>query len=91
MAIRNKLSSNTLQVVNLQDASVLVDDVGYFNQEGDIHFVGLQVDSLTGGQTQVKISVIPANQSAVVPTRNDVLEYDEASSQLTGVLTTATN
>ena len=89
--IRNKLSSNTLQVVNLQDASVLVDDVGYFNQEGDIHFVGLQVDSLTGGQTQVKISVIPANQSAVVPTRNDVLEYDEASSQLTGVITTATN
>lgn len=89
--IKNKLSSNTLQVINLQDNTVLVDDVGYYTNSGDIHLVGLQVDSLISGQTQIKISALPANQSAVVPLRNDVLEFDETASQSTGILTTATN
>ena len=89
--IKNKLSSNTLQVINLQDNTVLVDDVGYYTNAGDIHLVGLQVDSLISGQTQIKLSAVPANQSAIVPLRSDVLEYDESSSQSTGILTTATN
>lgn len=89
--IKNKLSSNTLQVINLQDNTVLVDDIGYYTNAGDIHLVGLQVDSLISGQTQIKLSAIPANQSAIVPLRSDVLEYDESSSQSTGILTTATN
>ena len=89
--IKNKLSSNTLQVINLQDNTVLVDDIGYYTNAGDIHLVGLQVDSLISGQTQIKLSAVPANQSAIVPLRSDVLEYDESSSQSTGILTTATN
>jgi len=89
--IQNKLSSNTLQVINLQDNRVIADDVGYYTTDGNIHLVGLQVDSLIAGQTQIKISAVTANQSAIVPTRNDVLEYDESASKVTGVLTTATN
>ena len=89
--IKNKLSSNTLQVINLQDNRIEVDDVGYFTIEGDVHLVGLQVDSLIGGQTQIKISIFPGNQSLIVPTRNDVLVYDESASKSDGVLTTATN
>jgi len=89
--IRNKLSSNTLQVINLQDNRVLVDNVGYYNTNGNLHLVGFQADSLIAGQTQIKISVVAANQSSITPVRNDVLEFDEAASQITGVLTTATN
>ncbi len=89
--IKNKLSSNTLQVINLNDNRVQVDDVGYYTVDGDLHLVGLQVDSITGGQSQLKISTFPANQSLLVPTRNDVLVYDEAASKSDGVLTTATN
>ena len=89
--IKNKLSSNTLQVINLQDNTVLIDNVGYYVENGDLKLVGLQVDSLVGGQSQLKISVFPSNQSVITPQRNDVLEYDEASSNLTGVITTATN
>ena len=89
--IKNKLSSNTLQLINLQDNTVLIDDIGYYTNAGDVHLVGLQVDSLISGQTQIKVSVVPANQSSIVPLRNDVLEYDESSSQSTGILTTATN
>ena len=90
--IRNKLSSNTLQVVNLTDNRVLIDNVGsYESGTGAINLVGLQVDSITGGQTFIKISAVPANQSVLTPLRNDVLVYDESRSQTTGVITTATN
>lgn len=90
-SIRNKLNSNVLQVIDLNDNRVLVDNVGSFDVNGVVSFVGLQIDSITGGQTTVKISVLPANQSAITPQRNDVLNYDESRSQTTGIITTATN
>jgi hypothetical protein len=80
-----------LQVIDLNDNRVLVDNVGSFDVNGVVSFVGLQIDSITGGQTTVKISVLPANQSAITPQRNDVLNYDESRSQTTGIITTATN
>lgn len=90
--IRNKLNSNILQVINLTDNRVLVDNVGnYAPSTGYVYLVGLQIDSITGGQTFLKLSVVPANQSLLVPQRNDVLEYDESRSQITGITTTATN
>ena len=90
--IRNKLSSNTLQVINLTDNNVIVDNVGSFSSTGGtINIVGLQVDSITGGQTQIKLSAIPSNQAFVTPKRNDILEFDESRSKATGILTTATN
>ena len=90
-SIRNKLNSNVLQVIDLNDNRVLVDNVGSFDVNGVVSFVGLQIDSITGGQTTVKISALPANQSAITPQRNDVLSYDESRSQTTGIITTATN
>ena len=90
-SIRNKLKSNVLQVIDLNDNRVLVDNVGSFDVKGVVNFVGLQIDSITGGQTTVKISALPANQSAITPQRNDVLSYDESRSQTTGIITTATN
>lgn len=90
-SIRNKLKSNVLQVIDLNDNRVLVDNVGSFDVNGVVSFVGLQIDSITGGQTTVKISALPANQSAITPQRNDVLSYDESRSQTTGIITTATN
>jgi hypothetical protein len=90
--IRNKLNSNILQVINLTDNRVLVDNVGnYASSTGTVYLVGLQVDSITGGQTFIKVSAVPANQSLVVPQRNDVLSFDDSRSQTTGILTTATN
>jgi hypothetical protein len=90
--IRNKLNSNILQVINLTDNRVLVDNVGnYASSTGTVYLVGLQVDSITGGQTFIKISAVPANQSLLVPQRNDVLNFDDSRSQTTGILTTATN
>jgi hypothetical protein len=90
--IRNKLSTNKLQVINLADNTVLVDNVGSYNpQEGTVSIVGLTVDSIAGGQTFVKVSVTPANQSAITPERNYILAHDEPKSFARGVLVTAQN
>ena len=76
----------------MTDNRVLVDNVGnYASSTGTVYLVGLQVDSITGGQTFIKVSAVSANQSLVVPQRNDVLDFDESRSQTTGILTTATN
>ena len=73
--IRNKLNSNKLEVFNQSDNSVIVDNVGDYS--GDtINIVGLQVDSVSSGDTFIKLSATPANESALTPFRQDIVEQD---------------
>jgi hypothetical protein len=90
--VRNKLTSNILQVVNINDNTLIIDNVGSYDAtKGIINLVGLTVDSLSQGLSEVKISVVPANQSVLAPTRNDVLRYDSATATARAVSVTATN
>lgn len=89
--IRNKLKSNKLQVVRLSDLRIVVDNVGEFNPvEERVNIVGLKPDSIVGGDDFIKIKAVPANQSAISPYRNDVLDYDAELSFATGVTVTST-
>lgn len=90
--IKNQLTTNKLQVFNLSNDTVLVDNVGYYDPvSGEVRIVGLKVDTILGGQTFIKIAAVPANQSAITPLRNNVLEFDEARTVAKGVLVEATN
>lgn len=90
--IKNQLNTNKLQVFNLSNDTVLVDNVGYYDPvSGEVRIVGLKVDTILGGQTFIKIAAVPANQSAITPLRNNVLEFDEARTVAKGVLVEATN
>ena len=76
--IRNKLSSNKLQVVTLDGDTVIVDNVGSFDPaSGVISLVGLKPSSIIGGVNYIKIKAVPANQSAIAPQREDILQFDE--------------
>jgi len=89
--IRNKLNSNKLQVVTLDGSSVVVDNVGSFNAaNGRLNLIGWQPNSIIGGVNNVKISVIPANQSAIAPIREDILQFDEDPSFASAVTVTST-
>lgn len=73
--LRNKLKSNKLEIFNNTDSEVIVDNVG--NYSGDtIDIVGLQVDDFVGANQFIKISAKPANQSAITPFRQDIVEFD---------------
>ena len=77
--LRNKLKSNKLEVYDQGNDIVIVDNVGDYSND-TVSVVGLQVDAIIGGGTELKISTKPANESAISPTRQDVLEYDASLS-----------
>jgi hypothetical protein len=77
--IRNKLSSNKLEVYDQGNNIVIIDNVGDYS--GDtVSIVGLQIDGVIGGGDVIKLSVKPANESAISPLRQDILEYDASQS-----------
>lgn len=88
--IRNRLNSTTLEVIVLSDLSVAVDNIGSFNPTaGTVSIVGLRPEEIIGGTNFIKISATPANQSAIAPTRNDILKNDTDNSFVTPVIVTA--
>ena len=90
--IRNRLSSNVLEAVEGSTGTVLVDNLGSYNPgAGTISIVALNPSSILGSDNFIKISCVPANQSAISPTRNEVLVYDPDRSFASGVRTTALN
>ena len=77
--LRNRLGSNVLEVFNAEDSKIEIDNAGDFT--GDtVNIVGLTVDNFVGANQFIKLSVTPANQSAVTPLREDIIEFDTTQS-----------
>ena len=75
--LRNKLSSNKIELVNI-DNEVEIDNIGEYNQDtGIVLLQGFNPTELEGGSSELKISVTPANQSTIRPLRNYVIQLDE--------------
>lgn len=89
--IRNKLSSNDLQVVAV-NGDIVVDNIGSYNAgAGTVSINFFNPSSIAAGRTDIKLSVTPGNQSAVAPIRNDLLLYDKDRSSTTGLIVSAEN
>lgn len=83
--IRNRLKSRTLQVVQPGTGLAIVDNVGEYFTDGRLRLIGFKPDSILGGDDFLKISVVPGNQSAVSPARNNILLFDGSKSVETPV------
>lgn len=90
--LRNKLNSSKLEVFNTVDREVLVDNVGSYSVD-TVDIVGLKVDSFVGANQFIKVSAKPANQSAITPFRQDIVEFDtdESFSRIVDVEPGVTN
>jgi len=85
--IRNKLNSNKLQIVTVDGLTTIVDNVGSFDAvTGVLSLVGFKPSSIIGGVNYIKVSATPANQSAVAPQREDILQFDEDPSFASAVI-----
>lgn len=73
--LRNKLNSRKLEIFNNEDNVVIVDNIGDYTND-TVNIVGLQIDAFIGGLAYIKVSATPANQSAITPFRQDIIEYD---------------
>ena len=90
--IRNRLNSNVLQVVATGDNTVIIDNLGSYTPESGIVSINyFTPTAIAGGINYIKLSALPANQSAIAPVRNNILELDRAASVARAVSTTATN
>ena len=64
--------------MTLDGLTTIVDNIGSFNAiDGTLSIVGFKPSSIIGAVNYIKISVTPANQSAIAPQREDILEFDE--------------
>jgi len=89
--VRNKLKTNALEVVST-DGDIVVDDIGSYEPgTGAVTIKYFNPSNISGGATAVKLSAVPANQSAISPTRNNLLKFDNDKSSTLGVIVTATN
>ena len=87
--IRNRLNSNVLEVFDNVNNEIVVDNVGSYT--GDtMSIIGLQIDAIPTGESFVKITATPENQSFVTPFRQDVLKHDLQRS-LVSVVEVSTN
>jgi len=90
--IQNQLSSTNLQIVATGSDTIVVDSIGsYSAAAGTATLTYFTPTAITGGTDYIKLNVVPANQSAITPQRNNILVYDPDASDARGVITTATN
>ena len=83
------VATNKLQVISASGGAVIVDNIGSFNiLTGIVSIVSFRPTQLNTG-TKIKISVVPANQSAIAPERNSIIKYDAGSSNIIAVTTEA--
>ena len=90
--LRNKLSSNVIQVVSVAGNAVIIDNIGNFNPVTGVVTVNyFNPTSISAGLTFIKLAAVPANQSALAPTRNEILNFDTDRSTTTAVTVSAIN
>lgn len=87
--VKLKNNGSTIQIYEPQTNTIIVDNIGSINYSaGSVRIVSLKPTSIPAGTT-IKVSVTPANESAIVPTRNNILQYDNENSLITPVVTSA--
>lgn len=75
--IRNKLKTANLQLINATTGAVISDNIGsYKNTNGVVSISSLSPLSVLSGNTYIKFSATPANQSVIRPLRNYIIRID---------------
>lgn len=89
-SLRNRLNTNIIEIIDLSTNAAILDNVGSYNTNGTLNLVGFAPESIPGGVNYVKIFAVPANQSAISPVRDSILEYDELESSFRGNVVSST-
>lgn len=83
--LRNKLDSSAIEVIDTS-GNIVRDNVGSYDATGGVITLSGFTGSLISG-TYFKITALPANQATIDPLRNNILNYDAASSSARAIVT----
>jgi len=88
--LRNRLSSNIIEVYDTANDVVIEDNVGSYNRTtGVITLTGFGAKLSAYVGDAIKISVTPANQQTIKPLRNYILELDLSRTTASGTIDNA--
>ena len=83
--IKNRLKSNQLAIVDLND-NILLDNVGNYDRlKGTVNIIGFRPVTMLYGTNDLKISVVPRNAATIYPLRNYILNLEKDRSTVTAV------
>ena len=85
--LRNRLSSNSIEIFDTVNGVVVVDNVGTYNQSTGVvtlNGFGSTLSAFDGDAIQ--ISVTPANQQTVKPLRQFILSLDQSKTSAAGTI-----
>lgn len=84
--IKNRLKSNQLAIVDLNDHIVL-DNVGNYDRlNGIVNIIGFRPTSMLYGTNDLKVSVVPRNPATIYPLRNYILNLEKDESTTTAII-----
>ena len=81
---RNKLNSSVIQIIDVL-GNLIASNIGSYDAEtGVVDIIGTNIENFEGDN--IKISVVPFNQSTVRPLRNYLLTYDPTRSTARAII-----
>jgi hypothetical protein len=81
---RNKLNSSVIQIIDVL-GNLIASNIGSYDAEtGVVDIIGTNIENFEGAN--IKISVVPFNQSTVRPLRNYLLTYDPTRSTARAII-----
>ena len=84
--IKNRLNSNQLAIMDLDD-NIVLDNVGnYTALTGVVEIVGFNPTRMLSGDNFIRINVSPKNDASVQPLRNYILKLELDNSSATAIL-----
>ena len=85
--LRNRLSSNAIEVFDTVNGTVVQDNVGSYNQAtGVVTLTGFGGTLSAFAGSSIQISVTPANSQTIKPLRNYILSLDLAKTSAAGTV-----
>jgi hypothetical protein len=90
--IRNRLNTTVLEIANTATNQTVVSNIGsYTPTSGEVEITSFLPDSVIGDVDFIKLSCVPGNESAIEPSRNDILVLDDDLTFANGIITTSTS
>ena len=81
----DRLPSTKLEMVDFDD-NVIVSNIGYYEpQAGRVYITGLSVQNTMNANNYIKVFAIPANQSAIESEFQNILNFDDAESNVRAI------
>lgn len=86
--LKNRNNSTIIDIISIETGKQLLSNVGSVTTDtGEVKLVGFSPSAFVGNY--LKITVVPSDESAITPIRNNILEYDSGSSVVRAILTSS--